>query len=451
MPKVLKTLSDYGKEYVDYGVPPGCAPSPEVLKTQSQDYHLTEMSGKAGKDGKLGENWFLAPRGYFDNKLWNRGIQGAISAAQWGSGEIGEIDRVGKRLLRLVADHGYKPEDWYTEWLRMAEHVEDLGEVAEAKARYVTASGAYRRASQYYQYAAGKKYNQDGSPSKDTVEAYRKGVVCFKKAIRWQQFPKVEAVEVPFEGKSLPAYFVQSPMNPMPSPTMLIFDGAVLFKEGLYIGFADEFAKRGIACLIVDTPGNGESLMLRGMHARHDSEKSAGACLDYLETRPDVDPHRIGITALSLGGFYAPRAAAFEKRLKVCAAWGPEWDYRDSWIRRWTLMLEAGPKGYELLDAPLMHKPWMLGAKTWDEAFKKLEGFNLRGVAEKITCPFLLVHGEEDGQEPTAVAERLFGAVRAKNKTLKIFSAEEGGSMHCSGDNRTLGLTYICDWVVENL
>ena len=444
-------LVDYGKEYVDYGVPQGCGPSPEIFKTKSADYHLTERTGKAGKDGKLGENWFLAPKGYFDNRLWNRGIQAAISAAQWGSGEIGEIDRVGKRLLKLIAEHGYKHEDWYKEWLRMAEHVERLAKAAEAAGHHATASGAYRRASQYYQYASGKKYNNDGSPSKDAIEAYRKGVECFKNGVRWQRFPKVEAVEIPFEGKLLPGYFVQSPQHPLPSRTMLVMDGAVMFKESLYIGFAEEFAKRGIACLIIDTPGNGESLILRGIHARHDSEKAAGACIDYLETRRDVDASRIGITALSLGGFYAPRAAAFEKRLKVCAAWGPEWDYRDSWIRRWTLMLEAGPKGYELLDAPLMHKPWMLGAKTWDEAFKKLEGFNLRGVAEKITCPFLLVHGEEDGQQPTAVAERLFGAVSAKNKTLKIFTAEEGGSMHCSGDNRTLGYTYIADWVMDNL
>ena len=115
-----ESFVEYGKEYVDYKVPPGCASSPEVYKTQSEDYSLTEKTGKAGKDGKVGENWFLAPRGYFDNKLWNRGMQGAISGAQWGAGESGEIDMVGTRMLNLVAAHGYTPDDWYLEWSRLA-------------------------------------------------------------------------------------------------------------------------------------------------------------------------------------------------------------------------------------------------------------------------------------------------------------------------------------------
>jgi dienelactone hydrolase len=73
---------------------------------------------------------------------------------------------------------------------------------------------------------------------------------------------------------------------------------------------------------MVDTLGSGEALRLLGLTARPDTEVWAAACIDYLTTRPEVDPEQLGIVGWSLGGSYAPRAAAFEKRLKLAVAWG---------------------------------------------------------------------------------------------------------------------------------
>jgi len=86
-----------------------------------------------------------------------------------------------------------------------------------------------------------------------------------------------------------------------------------------------------------------------------------------------------------------------------------------------------------------------------DSAMKKTEAYKLEGVAQKITCPFLVTHGEDDSISPVANARLLYNAVSSTKKTLKIFTAEEGGSEHCQGDNRFLGATYVADWLADHL
>jgi hypothetical protein len=93
-------------------------------------------------------------------------------------------------------------------------------------------------------------------------------------------------------------------------------------------------AARGIACLIVDGPGNGESVRFRGLYLHHETERYGKAAYEYLANRPEFDAKRIGIMAISLGGYYAPRAAAFEQRFACCIAWGAQWDYWQIWKDR---------------------------------------------------------------------------------------------------------------------
>ncbi|NED69775.1 alpha/beta fold hydrolase, partial [Streptomyces sp. SID10244] len=94
-------------------------------------------------------------------------------------------------------------------------------------------------------------------------------------------------------------------------------------KEHMYVSeHNQELAARGIATLMVDTPGSGEALRKQGLTSQVNTEEWAAACIDFLEEDPAIDASRIGIVGWSLGGYYAPRAAAFEKRLALCVAWG---------------------------------------------------------------------------------------------------------------------------------
>ena len=156
----------------------------------------------------------------------------------------------------------------------------------------------------------------------------------------------------------------------------------------------------------------------------------------------------MGVMAISLGGYYAPRAAAFEQRFACCVAWGAQWDYYDIWKRRFEA-LDSGRT--PSLSVASDHLLWIFNAKTRDEAMKKLEGFRLDGVVQKIRCPFLLLHGEGDEQIPLPLAQKVIDSVGSKDKTLKVFTREEGGYHHCQTDNVSVAIAYMWDWIERRL
>lgn len=386
---------------------------------------------------------------YFpENYRWSSGVLMALSTSPWGSSDIGAIDKVGRRLKGRVGDD----EAWFNEWSRMGEDLENRGREAAAKGLGVTASGYLQRACMYYQ--TGERFRQ---PKDDkALEVYQRSINCFKDAAKHTDQPSIEYVEIPYEGgKFLPAIFVKNSRDQnSPMPTVIFFDGLDVTKEICYFFGVRDMVRRGVNCILVDGPGNGESIRFRGLKLRYDYEAVAGAVVDYLEGRKDVNSKRIGIMAISLGGYYAPRAAAFEKRLKACVAWGAEWDYRENWIRR----IKAAYK--TALSVPKDHILWVLGVSTMDDALKKLEKFKLEGVVDKIECPFLLVHGEDDAQAGTdetgtfyrtADARACFKEVGSKDKTFKVFTAEEGAAQHCNLDYLGIVLPYMHDWLAEKL
>jgi dienelactone hydrolase len=256
----------------------------------------------------------------------------------------------------------------------------------------------------------------------------------------------IEIVEVPFEGGSLPGYFVPAQnARGKRAPCVVFFDGLDVTKEIQYMRGVPDLVKRGISCLVMDGPGTGEAIRFRNYHLRHDYEAAGSACIDYLETRADVDPKKIGVVAISLGGYYAPRCASMEPRFAACIAWGAIWDYHATWKKR----IDAAFK--TSLSVPGHHILWILGVDTLDEALKKLEPYRLDGVVQKMRCPFLIVHGAEDEQIPLAHAQALLDASGSKDKTLRVFTKEEGGAQHCQRDYLTLGIATMWSWFEDKL
>jgi pimeloyl-ACP methyl ester carboxylesterase len=377
---------------------------------------------------------------YFpQNYRWSHGVLIGLNAAPWGGAEIGEVNRIGLRLREHVGDDAA----WFREWAREAALVEAAGRAHLTAGRKATAATYLLRAANYYH--VGERFLQ---PKSEGLDAYRRGVECFRDAARNLARPRIEHVEIPFEGSSLPALLVHA--EPVAerragrAPAMIFFDGFDITKEIQYFKGVPDLVARGIACLIVDGPGNGESVRFRDLYLRHDTESYASAAYDYLAGRPEIDRSRIGVMAISLGGYYAPRAAAFEQRFACCLAWGAQWDYWQVWKERFD-KLDAGSS--PSLSVPWRHLLWIFDVQSREEAMKRLEGFRLDGVVQKITCPFLLVHGEGDEQIPLEIAQKCFDAVGAKNKTLKVFSREEGGYHHCQIDNVSIGVAYMWDWV----
>jgi dipeptidyl aminopeptidase/acylaminoacyl peptidase len=323
--------------------------------------------------------------------------------------------------------------------------VEKAGRAHLKAGRKATAATYLLRAANYYH--VGERFLQPKSA--DGLAAYKRGVDCFRDAAKWMKRPRIEHVEIPYQGKSLPALYVHAePRGPGRVPAVVYFDGLDVTKEIQYFKGVPDLVARGIACLIVDGPGNGEAIRFRGMKLRHETELYGKAAYEYLAKRKEIDPKRIGVMAISLGGYYAPRACAFEPRFACGIAWGAQWDYRQIWADRFERLARSTTPD---LSVPWQHMLWILGVDTKDEVLKKLEPFKLDGVVQKIKCPFLILHGEGDQQIPLALAQKCFDAIGSKQKTLKVFSREEGGYHHCQIDNASIGVAYMWDWLEEVL
>ncbi len=378
---------------------------------------------------------------YFpDNFMWSQGMMIVIEMARWGGSAMSEVDRVGRRLKDKVGDN----EAWGAEWEKEAQRIEAMGDGAKKDGFILSAAGHYLRAATYY--FVGERFVQLG-PKKTAL--YQSCLRCFRAGIKGR-YPNIERVEVPYvhEGKAttLPAWFMKAPVSG-PAPTVCFFDGLDSTKELSILFGGVELALRGIHTLAIDGPGQGEALRLQNIPSRPDYEVPGAAAYDYLASRRDVDAKRVAIMAYSMGGYYAPRVAAFEKRFAACIAWGGHYDYHATWITRRKILESGGNR----VSAPHFQLPWVMGMPDMDSAMKKTEAYKLEGVADKITCPFLVTHGAEDSISPVANAQLLYDAVSSRKKTLKVFTAEEGGAEHCQGDNRFLGATYVADWIAANL
>jgi dienelactone hydrolase len=374
---------------------------------------------------------------YFpDHYRWSAEMLVVLSTAPFGGAEISEVDRIGRALRDKVGDD----EAWFDEWVKGADLRLHAAQTAEAKGHKLTAASNYLRACFYYQIGDHSRQPKDDL----AMAAYKKSLDCFRKFAALTDRPRIEVVELPSKHGSFPAYFLHAENTTgKRSPCVVRFGGFDTQKEIQYLRGVPDLVRRGFSCLLVDGPGQGEAIRFRGMHLRHDFDVAGSAALDYLETRDDVDMKRVAILAMSLGGYYAPRCAAMDQRYSACIAWGAIWDYHQTWVKRIAKLKEAA------LPVPAEHLLWACGVETYDEALEKLEGFKSGDVAHKVTVPFLLMHGAEDAQVSTAEAEKLFSAIGAKDKTMRVFTADEGGAQHCQRDYLTLACDTVADWLED--
>jgi dienelactone hydrolase len=357
------------------------------------------------------------------NYRWSMGLLICLSGAPWIGVEIDEVNRVGRALADKVGDDNA----WFEEWARMGDKIAARGRDALRAGHKLTAASCFLRACRYYQ--TGERFIHPRSERSQDV--YAQSVALFKEAAGIIRRPRIEPVEVPYENASLPALLVHpdpEATRGRPAPAMVFFDGFDVTKELQY--------------------GNGESVRFRNLPLIAETERYATPVYEYLAGRKEFDEKRIGVMALSLGGYYAPRAASLEQRFACCVAWGAQWDYHEIWARRLDL-LDSGR--VLSLSVPPEHLQWALGVNDRASALKKLEGFRLDGIVQKMTCPFLLLHGEGDEQIPLEIAEKLYEAVGSKQKALKVFTREEGGFHHCQVDDATIGVHYMWDWIADIL
>jgi dienelactone hydrolase len=369
------------------------------------------------------------------NYIWNLGVAATLNSG----GTIDEVDRACRPIRDAAARGDAGTADLMRAWQRVAGQLEEQAVAAEEAGHARTAGQKYLRAALYICQA--ERMQSASAPGR--AEIYSHCLKLMEKSFELVD-PATTRVEVPFEGTTLPAYLTLPPGN-SPAPCVIMWNGLDSTKEHMYTsGWCHELAARGIATLMVDCPGSGEALRLRGLTARVETEDWARACVDYLETRDVVDADRIGLVGWSLGGYYAPRAAAFEKRLAFVVAWGANHNWGEVQKRR----LER--EGENPVPHYWEHVLWVWGEPDVDTFIQHAERVTLDGVAEKITCPFLITHGENDRQIPVAYAHRSYEqAINSPQRELRVFTPEEGATEHIGLDHLPHVASFTADWIED--
>jgi dipeptidyl aminopeptidase/acylaminoacyl peptidase len=313
--------------------------------------------------------------------------------------------------------------DWCRAWSERAAHHEKLGRDALAHKHFLTAGECLQRAAVYYHFAS-FLFVQDQAQMK---AAHLKQIECRQAALPHLR-PPGERVEIPYEGKKL-AGILRMPAGVEKPPVVVMAVGLDSTKEE---GDAYEapFLARGMATLIFEGPGQGEAQYDFGI--RGDYEVPVKYVLDYVGARLDLDSTRIGMWGVSLGGYYAPRAAAFEKRIKACIALGGPFNFGANWDNLPELTREA----FRVRSH----------SRTDEDARNIALSLSLEGIASNITCPIFIVNGRLDRIVPAADAERLAREVKGPVELMMI---EDGN--HIATNRAYRWRSQSADWMQEQL
>ena len=240
--------------------------------------------------------------------------------------------------------------------------------------------------------------------------------------------PTAERLEIPFDGATMVGT-LRRPSGSSRPPLVMLLPGLDSTKEEFF-HWENVFLKRGLATFSLDGPGQGECGY--NSHIRPDYEAAVSTVLDVLTMRKDIDPNRIGLAGVSLGGYYAPRAAAFEPRVKAAVGNCGPWNFAECWS-----VLPS------LTRAAFQHHS---GAKDENEAIANANKLSLDGAAQKIKQPLLVIQGKLDRLIPWEQAVKIVNAV-GSNAELAMF---ENGNHVCNN----IPFVYrplTADWLKEKL
>ena len=248
-----------------------------------------------------------------------------------------------------------------------------------------------------------------------------------------------------------------------PAPLLIFFQGRDAWPEDSRWVY-DNAIRRGYHCLSVQCPGQGLALRVNGLTFRPDWENVVTPIVDVAVRLDGVDADRIGLMGLSFGGYLAPRAAAFEKRLKVCVAnpgvmqWGAS--IKAELPEFLSQALEEGPDAFNAAAAmvtaqsPLAEwfirdSSWKHGAKTPYELFKEFDACDLTDVVDQITCRTLVMDGVEE-RFSAGQAEQLYDALSCPKDFLS-FDTTSTAQLHCQNGGTATAAEFTFDWLDEHL
>jgi pimeloyl-ACP methyl ester carboxylesterase len=395
-----------------------------------------------------------------DPQFWFE-TQRAFGATEYGGSLFGEVLAASSRIK--AGDY----DSWYDSWNATADRVYSEAVDQLARKHRISARDSFLRATTYYQ---ASEFFLHGDPKDVRIaRAYRLSIEAYKQGAKLYD-PPIEPVEIPYEQTTLPGYFHRADTSGIPRPVLIMHSGFDGSAEELHVQGARAAVERGYHVLAFDGPGQYGPLHRDGLTFRPDWEKVVSPAVDFVLKQSGVDPRRIALMGISLGGVLAPRAAAFEPRLAALIANDGLYDFGAAFrasvpAEQWEmfeagLRAESAPMIDQMLEAQMQtsatmrwafgHGMWATGSKTPRAFAAKALEFNVReGVAEKIKCPTLVCDAEDDlffEHQPQHLYDHL-----TCRKTFMRFTTAEGAGAHCHVGASRLALARMFDWLDETL
>ncbi|MFI1868710.1 alpha/beta hydrolase family protein [Streptomyces jumonjinensis] len=386
---------------------------------------------------------------FIPSEVMDDQLKHQLSMMTFGMSDLGEC------LEAARAIRADDEESWISAWSERARSLQQRAESAERHGRRVSAGDAYLRAATYWRASLMHFSRSDDLRTRtNAISAYD----CYDRYLALSGYPG-ESVRIPYEDSFLPSYLYRSPEAGREAPLLIFFQGRDAWPEDtrwLY----DGAIRRGYHCLAVQGPGQGLALRLNELPFRHDWEKVVTPVVDAAVALEGVAPDRIGLMGLSFGGYLAPRAAAFEQRLKACVA--------NPGVLHWGESVRAGlpdslgdalAEGPEVFNAAasavtarsplaewfLRDSSWKHGVSTPYDLFQEFDACDLTGIAGRISCETLVMDGTEE-RFSTGQARRLYDALDCP-KEFMVFDGASTAQLHCQNGGTATAAEFTFDWL----
>lgn len=428
------------------------------MDTSRRQFNLAAAFGLLGSSAGsqlLAQAPTRDPRGgrFFQDPTFQYTFLSSLGESYHSGGNVGKV----LYLMSQVEDGNH--ESAFQAFKQAGDEARLLAAESESRGHRESARQAYLWAQNYYGSAT---YFADAStdPSR-LLPTWELLYDCWLKSLPLFE-PAIEPVSIPYENTHLRGFYMRGKSPARRRPLLILSNGSDGSLLDMWLLGGAGATARGYDCLAFDGPGQGYALWKQRLYFRPDWEKVITPVVEYALSRPGVDPKRVALQGISQGGYWVPRALAFEKRIAAGVADPGVVDVSTSWIR--TLpkpmleLLKAGRKaefdGYMAKATPankaLMNfrmRPY--GFTSAFDAYNATLQYNLTEVAGRIRCPLLITSPANEAFWP-GQSKQLFDLVNSPKKLVE-FSESDGADLHCEPNGVGTRDLRIFNWLDETL
>ena len=378
----------------------------------------------------------------------------ALGKAHYKFADVGEL-----LAIRSMIDEN-NPSSFVTAYLKFADGSKQTADNCQKNGWHISARDSYARAATYY-YAA-MDYLDASLQSDRFKDLFQQHRSCWKSAVQGMDL-NYEEYEIPYEKTTIKGFFISHKGDQRPRPLCIFNNGSDGSIVDMFTFGGLGFFERGYNIVTFDGPGQGSSLFEKNLYFRYDWEKVITPVIDSIIHRKEVDKNKMVLFGISQGGYWVPRAAAFEKRIKAVIADPGVTDVSTSWLDKlpppMLNLLKTGQKEAfnNYLDEGMKQSPvyasiYAFRARPYGQTnpfdtYTEVMKYKLDGIAEKIECPVIIPAPENEAFWP-GQSQKLYDMLKGPKKLIP-FTATEGGNYHCEPKARLLWEQKVLDALDE--